>query len=345
MTKISHNRVLITDPDRLAIDNVLTSGWIAEGKVVKDLEGDFVNCLGGGKACAVSSGTAALFLALRGLGIGRGDHVAVPSYSCAALLNAIYMLDAEPLVVDVRLDDFTINVENLLTDYGHIRACIAVHCFGASADVSALCERGILTVEDCCQSLGGPQGLIGDVAVFSFYATKIITGGQGGLLWDETGKVAESARDFREYDGRKSYFPRFNFQMTDIQASIGRVQLKQLPFFLCIFVFQLATSINFWRYVLTDSPGETDINTISNRKRAIIIGAGRAADMLIREILRDGNYIPIGLLDDNSQLKKSEIHGIKVLDVIDNVVDICDKKDICFVSVLSLLVNIIGLFI
>jgi len=228
LTKISHNRVLITDSDRLAIDNVLTSGWIAEGKVVKDLEGDFVNCLGGGKACAVSSGTAALFLALRGLGIGRGDHVAVPSYSCAALLNAIYMLDAEPLVVDVRLDDFTINVENLLTDYGHIRACIAVHCFGASADVSALCERGILTVEDCCQSLGGPQGLIGDVAVFSFYATKIITGGQGGLLWDETGGVAESARDFREYDGRKSYFPRFNFQMTDISAALIRSQLRRI---------------------------------------------------------------------------------------------------------------------
>ena len=92
----------------------------------------------GGAACAISSGTAALFLALRGLGVGRGDKVALPSYSCSALLNAVNMTQASAEIVEVRPDDFTLDVAALDRQALDAKAVIAVHCFGASADVASI---------------------------------------------------------------------------------------------------------------------------------------------------------------------------------------------------------------
>jgi len=108
------------------------------------------------------------------------------------------------------------------------------------------------------------------------------------------------------------------FRLEGIPRSI----LILYPFFLMFFLGAPRLTYRAWR------DHTISVNTISTRKRAVVIGAGRAADMLIREMLRDGNYTPIGLLDDNLQLDQSEIHGIKVLDVIDNVIEICTKRDI-----------------
>ncbi len=108
------------------------------------------------------------------------------------------------------------------------------------------------------------------------------------------------------------------FRLEDIPRSI----LILYPFFLMFFLGAPRLLYRAWR------DHAISVNTISNKKRAIVIGAGRAAEMLIREMLRDGKYSPIGLLDDSSQLNQSEIHGIKVLDVINNVVKICKKRDI-----------------
>ena len=108
------------------------------------------------------------------------------------------------------------------------------------------------------------------------------------------------------------------FRLEGIPRSI----LILYPFFLMFFLGAPRLAYRTWR------DHTFSINSISNGKRAMVLGAGRAADMLVREMLRDGSYIPIGLLDDNLQLNGSEIHGVKVLDVIDNVVKICAKKDI-----------------
>ena len=108
------------------------------------------------------------------------------------------------------------------------------------------------------------------------------------------------------------------FRLEGIPRSI----LILYPFFLMFFLGAPRLAYRAWR------DHTISVNTISAKKRAIVIGAGRAADMLIREMLRDGNYMPVGLLDDNLQLDQSEIHGIKVLDVIDNVIKICNKRDI-----------------
>jgi len=230
---IVHNKPWITAADRKAVEDVLVSGWIAAGPRVADVEAFFVDRFAAGAACAVSSGTAALFLALKGLGIGEGDAVAVPSYACSALLNAVQMAGARPRVVDVLADSLAIDPEAVAHRAADAKAVIAVHMFGARAPIEALRGQGRIVIEDCCQSLGGTNGDIplgrgGDAAVFSFYATKIVTGGHGGLVWSPRQEVIERMRDYREFDCRETYYPRFNFQLTDIQAGMVLSQLRRL---------------------------------------------------------------------------------------------------------------------
>jgi len=230
---IEHNHPLISASDVAAVTDTLRSGFIAQGTMVKALEHAFVKFYGGGGACACSSGTAALFLTMRGLGIGRDDIVAVPSYSCSAILNSVYMTGATPRIVDVKLDDFTIDFEAVKKQAPDVRIVIAVHTYGAKADIIALKRTVNLVIEDCCHSLGGSQdnrliGCEGNAAVFSFYATKIITCGHGGMIWDPKGKVAKWARDYRNFDCREIYKPRFNFHLTDIQAAMVKSQFARL---------------------------------------------------------------------------------------------------------------------
>lgn len=230
---IPHNRLLILPEDRAAVDAVLASGWIAQGPAVATLEKKFIQDFGGGSACALSSGTAALFLALKALGAGRGDVVALPTYACSALLNAVYMAGATPSLVDVLLETFCLDPAAMSAQAPGARFVVPVHTYGAIADIAALKSQGLVVVEDCCQSIGGTDGggligAAGDAAVFSFYASKIVTGGQGGLVWSRNVSVSERARDYRQFDGRDSYEHRFNLQMTDIQAGLISSQMTRL---------------------------------------------------------------------------------------------------------------------
>ena len=230
---IPHNQLLISKEDRIAVDAVLRSGWVAQGSQVDALEQSFVSRYRGGEACAVSNGTSALFLALKGLEVEAGDKVALPTYACSALLNAVYMAGATPSIVDVKPDSFCLDPVALERQAANASCIIAVHTYGEPADIAGMFHPSRKLIEDCCQSLGGEgtQGLLGnagDAAVFSFYATKIITGGQGGLLWASNPAVTSSARDFRQFDCREDYVPRFNLQMTDIQAALINSQMRRL---------------------------------------------------------------------------------------------------------------------
>jgi perosamine synthetase len=230
---IPHNRPQILDCDRAAVDAVLSSGWIAQGPAVRTLEDHFVDYFAGGAACAFSSGTAALFVVLKALGAGPGEAVAVPSYSCSALLNAVHMTGAIPQVVDVRADDFCLDAQLVRRQAPAARFIVAVHIFGAPADVEALSSPDHVVLEDCCQSLGArpggaPLGTRGAAAVFSFYATKVVTGGQGGLVWCRSADLADRVRSYRQFDGCEHYEPRFNLQMTDIQAALAASQMQRL---------------------------------------------------------------------------------------------------------------------
>lgn len=221
---IPHNRPTLGAAEEAAAAAVLRSGWLAQGAEVEAFENELCASVGlpAGHAVAVSSGTAALFLALEVLG-ARGKAVAFPAYVCSALRHAAAMAGAKEKLLDCAPG--SPNADAATAD---APLAILPHMFGIPCDLKK--ARGVI-IEDCAQSLGGSIG--GKISIFSFYATKLITsGGQGGMLVSADAALVDAARDYRQFDGRRDHKARFNFQMTDLQAAVGRAQLKRLPEFL-----------------------------------------------------------------------------------------------------------------
>lgn len=233
---IPHNSPTLGVAEKQAAARVLDSGWVAQGREVQAFEGEVCEFLGlgSGHAVALSSGTAALFLALWALG-AQGKRVAIPVYSCAAVRNAVIMAGAQPVPIDSTQNSPNIDMKQAAD--GRADLIVAAHMFGIPSRVD---DHGatVPVIEDCAQAFGAridgrPVGLSGAVGIFSFYATKMLTsGGQGGMLVSANKSIVETVRDYREFDCRRDRTPRFNLQMTDLQAAIGRVQLSQLGLFL-----------------------------------------------------------------------------------------------------------------
>lgn len=233
---IFHNQPTLGPIEASAARRVLESGWLAQGAEVAAFENEMCRLLGlpEAHAVALSSGTAALFMALWALG-GHERKVAIPVYSCAALRNAVLMAGGKPMPVDVA--EGTPNIDLVAAIKGGAELAISAHMFG-TPQVWNSETMPIPVIEDCAQALGArtdgrPVGLNGTVGIFSFYATKMITsGGQGGMLVSRDKSLVDVVRDYREFDCRRDRNPRFNFQMTDLQAAVGRAQLSQLDHFL-----------------------------------------------------------------------------------------------------------------
>ena len=235
---IPHSRPSVDEVEMHALQNVLTSGQLAQGPQVIAFEEELGSFHGLPSGVATSSGTAALHLALLSLGVGPGDEVLLPSYVCSAPLHAAYHSGATPVLVDV--DPATSNMDpddlkKRLTSKS--KAIIAVHLLGLPADMDAILALGLPVIEDCAQSLGanlGGQmlGTLGAISICSFYATKLITTGEGGMLLSHDPGLLARARDLRDYDKRDDFNVRFNYKMTDIQAALGRSQLEKLERFL-----------------------------------------------------------------------------------------------------------------
>ncbi len=232
---IQHNKPMLGAEEERAAQKVIRLGWVAQGKEVKDFEVEFCEFIGlpEGHAAAVSSGTAALFLALWALG-AKSKKVAIPVYACSSLRHAVAMVGAEEVLIDVAIGTPNIDLESLVKSRSDI--AIIPHMFGIPVDFSNI--KNLHVVEDCAQALGAAinnvqVGIYGDIGIYSFYATKLITsGGQGGMVVSKNKALVDAIRDYREFDQRKDNKKRFNFQMTDIQAVIGRTQLRRLSDFL-----------------------------------------------------------------------------------------------------------------
>lgn len=217
---------------------VVRSGWLAQGDKVAAFEDAIAKVTGQAHGAAVSSGTAALYLALMALGTGPRDEVIIPSYACAALLQAIRQAGARPVPVDI--DAATYNLSPAATTRAitaRTKAVIVVHSFGLPADVAALKGNGIPLIEDCAQTLGvpahgAPVGSAGDLTVCSFYATKMITTGEGGMVLGRREALMARVRILRQYDGQATLEPAFNYKMTDVQAALGLCQAARLETFL-----------------------------------------------------------------------------------------------------------------
>jgi dTDP-4-amino-4,6-dideoxygalactose transaminase len=205
--------------------------------MVERLERAVARRLGVAHAAAVSSGTAALHLGLLALGVGPGDEVILPSLVCAAPLHAVLAVGAQPRVVDC--DPVTGNMDPAAARraVGHrTRALIVTHAFGLPADLAALSALGPPVIEDCAEGLGAayrgrPAGSHGRLSVCSFYATKMVAAGEGGVVCSDRRRIVETVRDLRAYDERPVFRPRFNYKLTDLQAALALCQLARLDAF------------------------------------------------------------------------------------------------------------------
>ncbi len=235
---ISHSKPTLDADDYRSVMDVLKSGHLVQGEQVAGFEEGISSFVGVRNGVAVSSGTAALHLALIALGAGKGDEVIIPSYVCCALLNAVMYVNAVPVIADIDRATFNIDVDDLKKRITkRTKAIILPHMFGLPADIDEIVSLGIPVIEDCAQSIGAKYqgrytGSFGVCSIFSFYATKMLATGEGGMILSDDDRFAGIARDLRDYDEKDGYSIRYNYKMTDMQAALGISQLKKLPSFI-----------------------------------------------------------------------------------------------------------------
>ena len=223
-----------------AIQGVLDSSSYVLGPVVAGFERSFADYLGAKHGIGVNSGTDALHLALRGLGIGRGDEVLTVSHTAVATVAAIEMSGASPVLVDVEPRWRTIDPAGVAAAIGsRTRAVIAVHLYGQPADLDALgalcAGHGLALVEDCAQAHGAGWGKAvvgtrGNVAAFSFYPTKNLGAvGDGGMVVTNDAALDETVRQLRQYgwaSPQHSVKPGWNSRLDPLQAAVLQVKLR-----------------------------------------------------------------------------------------------------------------------
>ncbi|WP_306059026.1 DegT/DnrJ/EryC1/StrS family aminotransferase [Natronococcus wangiae] len=251
----SGGRVPIADPDLGAdavrrVRSVLESGVLADGPEVRAFEAEFATFCGTERAVATSNGTTALVTALEALGLEGGDAVVTSPFSFIASANAIRLAGGTPVFADIDPETYTLDpadVERVVRERDDVVGLLPVHLYGLPADAPALCdladEHDLFVLEDACQAHGAKcngkrVGTFGDAACFSFYPTKNMTTGEGGVITTDRDDVAERASQYvnhgRGESGTGSYDHvelGHNHRMTSVEAALGRAQLGRLSTF------------------------------------------------------------------------------------------------------------------
>jgi dTDP-4-amino-4,6-dideoxygalactose transaminase len=248
-------RPSITDREKRAVLDVLDSGWLTTGAQTKRFEQAFADRIGAKHAIAVNSATAGLHLALEAIGVGPGDEVIVPTWTFTASAEVVVYLGARPVLIDVDRRTLNATVEGIQAAVTtRTRAVMVVHVAGLPVDVGRLVEvlepRGIAVIEDAAHAfpsqIGGPNGryagTFGKAGAYSFYATKTMTTGEGGMLATNDDAIAARARvmalhgisrdAWNRYSSSGSWYYEveeagFKYNMTDIAAALGLVQLDR----------------------------------------------------------------------------------------------------------------------
>lgn len=228
-------------PEELdAVREVLTSGWLVQGARVEEFERKMAGLLGVRYAVSVSSGTAALHLAVLALGLGGGDEVVVPDFTFPATANAVEIAGARPVFCDICPETFCMDPESLerrITK--RTKAIIPVHEFGHMADMDPILElaarHGLHVIEDAACALGSaykgvPAGALGEIGCFSFHPRKAITTGEGGMAVTNSPALAEKLRLLRNHGLAGGVFAAagLNYRMTEPQGAMGAAQLSRL---------------------------------------------------------------------------------------------------------------------
>jgi perosamine synthetase len=240
-TMIPAAQPMVGAEERAAVDRVMRSGMLAQGPEVAAFEEEFGAVVDGRHCIALNSGTSALHMAFLAAGIGPGDEVVVPSFTFAATANSVALTGATPVFADIEPDHFCLDpaaVETVLTE--RTRAVMPVHLYGHPAAMDRFTELAdqhrFLLFEDAAQAHaatlhGRPVGAWGLAGSFSFYPTKNMTSGEGGMVCTGSADLARAVRLLRNQGMERRYENEvvgFNTRMTDIHAAIGRVQLTKL---------------------------------------------------------------------------------------------------------------------
>jgi dTDP-4-amino-4,6-dideoxygalactose transaminase len=253
---VPFHRPSIGEAEIAEVVDSLRSGWLTSGAKVERFQRQFAAAVGARHAVALNSATAALHLALEAVGVRAGDEVVIPVYTFTATGEVVTYLGARPVLADIRADTLNIDagtIEPHLTS--RTKAIIPVHIGGQTCDMRPILElaraRGLAVVEDAAHALpasykGQPVGTIGDVTAFSFYATKTITTGEGGMVTTERDDYAArvklmslhglSGDAWNRYSARGHWYYEvvdfgFKYNMTDMAAALGLRQLERMSAF------------------------------------------------------------------------------------------------------------------
>jgi perosamine synthetase len=235
---------IIDEEEIKAVKNVLESGMLAEGKVSREFEREFADYVGTKYATVTSNGTTALSTALEALDLQPGDEVITTPFTFIASANSILMIGAVPVFVDVKFDTYNINpglIEEAITK--RTRAIMPVHIFGMPCEMDQIMEiaenHDLLVIEDACQAHGATVngkmvGSIGHIGTYSFYATKNLMTGEGGMITTNDEELMDRCLMIKNHGrgpegGYNHHRVGYNNRMLDIVAALGRVQLKRMP--------------------------------------------------------------------------------------------------------------------
>lgn len=235
---IRHSKPMVNKNELAKLSDILISGNHTTKETVKKFEKKLSCFIGVKEGIAINSGTSALHIALLCLNIKKIDEIIIPSFVCTALLNAINYIGAKPILADIDSDTFNISYSSVLKKMTkRTKAIIIPHMFGLPINIKPFLKLGIFVIEDCAQSLGAKidnhmTGSQGQISIFSFYATKLISTGYGGMLVSSSEEILKNARDLLDVDEKDNYKLRYNYNMTDFQAALGISQLSRLDEFI-----------------------------------------------------------------------------------------------------------------
>lgn len=247
----------IDESDVLAVSNALNGKWITQGPKIAEFEKEFAKTIGSKHAIAVNSGTAALEIAVKAHGIGKGDEIITTPFTFVATANAALFSKANPVFADIEEKTFNISPREIEKKISKkTKAIIPMHFAGlpcAMDEIMEIAEKhNLVVIEDSCHALGAgfsgkKCGSIGNAGCFSFHPVKHITTGEGGMIATNDEKIAETSKMLRNHGIDKNTMSRFgakadyaydvkflgrNFRITDFQCALGLNQLKKLPKFL-----------------------------------------------------------------------------------------------------------------
>ncbi len=302
----------IDNSDRKAVDAVLRTDTLSLGPKLVEFENNFAKYIGVQGSCAVSSGTAGLHLAVKALGIGKGDEVITSPFSFIASSNCLLYEGAKPVFIDI--DETTFNMESKKIESAitkRTKAILVVHIFGQTAQMDKIMKvakkYNLKIIEDSCESLGATfkgkmAGSFGDIGVFAFYPNKQMTTGEGGMIVSNSKKLLSVVKSLRN-QGRdesnkwlESKVLGYNYRLNEMSCALGISQLKKINFMIGqrrTVASSYGRELSGCQWILTPQIGSDRTHTwfvyvirVTNGKRNLVI------NKLANKGIQTRNYLP-----------------------------------------------------